>query len=176
MESENGEDESDMEFDGLEGTYNLSSTYFDIFDNLMRKYLADLNTKDELRMELARELGKQSIFLYQRLNLLEQKAAKEFEDKHLAAKISNCLVLYDKSAEADVRAKNRALMQGNYEFKFGSTTVNMTEKLSKVSSEPTAFHLYKRRDLAAKIDKLAINQLRMAKLIYNITQGARKDR
>ena len=78
-------------------------------------------------------------------------------------------MLYDKSAEADVRAKNRALMQGNYEFKFGSTTVNMKEKLSKVSSEPTAFHLYKRRDLASKIDKLAINQLRMAKLIYNVT-------
>ncbi len=60
--------DSDNDFDGLEGTYNMSSTYFDIFDNLMRKYLVDLNIKDELRMELARELGKQSIFLYQRLN------------------------------------------------------------------------------------------------------------
>ena len=55
------------QFDGLEGTYNLSSTYFDVFDNLMRKYVGDLNTRDELQAKLAKELGKQSIFLYQRL-------------------------------------------------------------------------------------------------------------
>jgi hypothetical protein len=82
MQDQEEEDlDSEIEFDGLEGTYNLSSTYFDIFDNLMRKYLGDLNLKDELRIELARELGKQSIFLYQRLNQLEQKAAKQFNDK-----------------------------------------------------------------------------------------------
>ncbi len=60
-------------------------------------------------------------------------------------------------------------MQGNYEFKFGSTTTSLREKLKKVSVEPTAFHLYKHRDLESKIDKLAINKLRMAKLIFNIT-------
>lgn len=51
-------------FDGLEGTYNLQSTYFDVFDNLMRKYVGDLNTRDELQRKLTKELGKQSIFLY----------------------------------------------------------------------------------------------------------------
>ena len=45
----------------------MSSTYFDVFDNLMRKYVGDLNTRDELQAKLAKELGKQSIFLYQRL-------------------------------------------------------------------------------------------------------------
>lgn len=41
-------DDDDDKFDGLEGTYNLSSTYFDVFDNLMRKYVGDLNVRDEL--------------------------------------------------------------------------------------------------------------------------------
>ena len=53
------EDEDDgMEFDGLEGTYNLSSTYFDIFDNLLRKYVNELDDKDDLRLQLTKELGK----------------------------------------------------------------------------------------------------------------------
>lgn len=60
--------ESEGGFDGLEGTYNLSSTYFDVFDNLMRKYVGDLNNKDDLQMSITKELGKQSIFLYQRFN------------------------------------------------------------------------------------------------------------
>lgn len=42
-------DDEDDKFDGLEGTYNLSSTYFDVFDNLMRKYVGDLNVRDELQ-------------------------------------------------------------------------------------------------------------------------------
>ena len=73
-------------------------------------------------------------------------------------------------------SRNIQLMQGNYEFKFGPTTVSLKQKLEKVSIEPTAFHLYKRRDLEQKIDKLAISQIRMAKLVFNVTQQARKDR
>ena len=54
-----GEEEFQIDgFSGLEGTYNLSSTYFDIFDNLMRKYISDMDIKDDLRKELAKELGK----------------------------------------------------------------------------------------------------------------------
>ena len=68
----------DDHFDGLEGTYNLQSTYFDVFDNLMRKYVGDLNTRDELQRKLTKELGKQSIFLYQRLNQIEEKAEMEY--------------------------------------------------------------------------------------------------
>ena len=45
-----------------------------------------------------------------------------------------------------------------------------------VGGEPTAFHLYKRRDLEQKIDKLAIDRLRMAKMVFNVTQQARNDR
>ena len=45
------------EFQGLEGTYNLSSTYFEIFDNLMRKYISELNIRDDIRMQLNKELG-----------------------------------------------------------------------------------------------------------------------
>ena len=60
LTTETSEDDEDEEenFDGLEGTYNLSSTYFDIFDNILRKYVSELNQKDELRMQLAKELGK----------------------------------------------------------------------------------------------------------------------
>ena len=67
-------------------------------------------------------------------------------------------------------------MQGSYEFKFGSSTVSLQDKLKKVSTEPVAYHLYKRRDLESKIDKLAIEKLRMAKMVFNVTQQARKDR
>ena len=67
-------------------------------------------------------------------------------------------------------------MRGAYEFKFGPSTVTLKQKLEKISGEPIAFHLYKRRDLEQKIDKLAVEQLRMAKLIYSVTQQARKDR
>lgn len=45
-----------------------------------------------------------------------------------------------------------------------------------VGGEPTAYHLYKRRDLEQKIDKLAVDRLRMAKMVYNVTTQARKDR
>ena len=75
-----------------------------------------------------------------------------------------------------MRTKNRQLIQGNYEFKFGSSTVTLQQKLKMVGGEPTAFHLYKRRDLEQKIDKLAIDRLRMAKMVFNVTQQARKDR
>ena len=44
----------------------------------MRKYVGDLNTRDELQRKLTKELGKQSIFLYQRLNLLEEKAEMDY--------------------------------------------------------------------------------------------------
>ena len=59
----------------------MQSTYFDVFDNLMRKYVGDLNTRDELQRKLTKELGKQSIFLYQRLNNLEEKAEMEYLEK-----------------------------------------------------------------------------------------------
>lgn len=70
--------------------------------------------------------------------------------------------LYNKQAEADNRLKNRELIKGRYDFKFGPLTQSMKDKLEKISGEPIAFHLYKRRDLEQKIDKLAIESLRMA--------------
>ena len=36
--------------------------------------------------------------------------------------------------------------------------------------------MYKRRDLAQKIDKLSTSQIAMAKLVHNVTIQARKDR
>ena len=100
----------------------------------------------------------------------------EYFEKALTKKASNVIQLQDKSAEADPRAKNRQLIRGNYEFKFGSTTVTHQQKLKLVGGEPTAYHLYKRRDLETKIDKLAVDRLRMAKMVFNVTQQARKDR
>ena len=44
--SENESDESDH-FDGLEGTFDDNSSYFDIFDNLLRKYVTDLHVMEE---------------------------------------------------------------------------------------------------------------------------------
>ena len=76
----------------------------------MRKYVGDLNTRDELQRKLTKELGKQSIFLYQRLNHLEEKAEIEYLAKQLTKKISNVIVLHDKSAEADTRTKNKQLI------------------------------------------------------------------
>ena len=82
----------------------------------------------------------------------------------------------NRAVEVDERAKSQALMQGLYEFKFGPSTVTLEQKLAKITGEKIAYHLYKRRDLEAKIDKLAIDQLRMAKLIYTVTQASRKER
>lgn len=90
--------------------------------------------------------------------------------------LSNVLVLHDKSAESTTLTRNIELMKGHYDFKFGSSTVTLKQKLEKVTVEPMAYYLYKRRDLEQKIDKLAVNQLRMAKLVYTVTQNARADR
>ena len=65
----------------------------------------------------------------------------------MSRRVSNVLVLYNKSSELDHRQKNRELMRGAYEFKFGPSTVTLKQKLEKISGEPIAFHLYKRRDL-----------------------------
>lgn len=69
------DDEDQNKLDGLENTFNMSSTYFDIFDNLMRKYVGDLNTRDELRLQLNKALGNQSVFLYQKLSKIEERSA-----------------------------------------------------------------------------------------------------
>ena len=61
-------------------------------------------------------------------------------------------------------------MRGLYEFKFGASNNNMKAKLMRISGEPVAFHLYKRRDLVQKIDKLTISKLRLASIIYDINQ------
>lgn len=91
-------------------------------------------------------------------------------------KTSKVIQPNDRAVEVDERLKNIALIQGQYQFKFGPSTVSLKDKLSKITGEPIAFHLYKRRDLESKIDKLAIEQLRLAKLIFMITQTARKER
>lgn len=51
----------------------------------------------------------------------------------------------------------------------------MMQKLEKVSGDPIAYHLYRRRDLEAKIDKLAVGQLKLAKLIFSVAQSARNE-
>ena len=66
-------------------------------------------------------------------------------------------------------------MQGAYIFKFGPATVTLTQKLDKIAGEPIAYHLFKRRDLEQKIDKLAIGQLRLARLIFNVATQARRE-
>ena len=70
--------------------------------------------------------------------------------------MSNVIVLHNKTVEVDKREKLRHLMRGMYDFKFGASTQTFIQKLDKITSEPEAYHLYKRRDLESKIDKLAI--------------------
>ena len=60
--SEQESKKSDDDFDGLEGTFGHNSSYFDVFDNLLRKYVTDLNIKDEEVNEALREIGAKSIF------------------------------------------------------------------------------------------------------------------
>lgn len=125
--------------------------------------------RDNLQQELAKELGSKSIFLYQRLNSLEEKAAFDYFSKKLDKKMSNVIVLHNKTVEVDKREKLRHLMRGMYDFKFGASTQTFIQKLDKITSEPEAYHLYKRRDLESKIDKLAIEKLRFARLVFNVT-------
>ena len=66
-------------------------------------------------------------------------------------------------------------MQGAYQFKFGPSTVSLTQKLDKIAGEPIAYYLYKRRDLEAKIDKLETGQLRLARLIFQVASSARQE-
>jgi len=142
----------------------------------MRKYLEELDLKDELKHQLSQELGKQSIFAYQRINKIEEENERRYREQQSFQRINNVLILNNKSAESELHTRNKALMQGAYNFKFGKTTIKFKDKVSKIASEPTAYYLFKRRDLETKIDKLAIQQLRMAKIIHNVTVQARKDR
>ena len=82
---------------------------------------------------------------------------KEYEEARQFKKVSNVIWANDRAVEVDDKAKNKALMQGAYHFKFGPSTVTLIDKLSKITGEPIAYYLYKRRDLEAKMDKLAIN-------------------
>ena len=50
---------------------------------MLRKYVNELDTKDELRLQLTKELGKQSIFLYQRMMQIEEKAQAEQESARM---------------------------------------------------------------------------------------------
>ena len=77
--------------------------------------------------------------------------------------------MHNSSTEIDKREKLRHIMRGQYDFKFGASSTNMRAKLQKVSGEPVAYHLYKRRDLAQKIDKLAVEKLHLARIVYDVT-------
>ena len=46
-DNQSNNESEEEEFDGVEGVFNKNSSYFDIFDNLLRKYLCDMNQKDE---------------------------------------------------------------------------------------------------------------------------------
>lgn len=129
--------------------------------------------------EIAKELqksGAKSLFAKQRLKNIEEEVTKAFFNAIQFQKTSQVIKPHNRAVEVDDRAKNQALMQGQYEFKFGPSTVTLEQKLAKITGEKIAYHLYKRRDLESKIDKLAISQLRMAKLIFTVTQTARKER
>ena len=121
-------------------------------------------------------MGAQSWQLEQRLENIEAAILKEFTLSKQFNKTSKVIQPNDRAVEVDERSKNRALIKGAYQFKFGPSTVSLKDKLSKITGEPIAFHLYKRRDLEAKIDKLAIEQLSLAKLIFQVTQTARRER
>ena len=166
---------SDDGFDGINGAYNLSSSYYDIFDNIMSKYVCELNTKDAEMNKKLRELGNMSIFAHSRLQRIEEEVCQKFYSEQQLDRASKVIRANDRAVEADERLKRKAMMQGSYEFKFGPSTVSMSQKLDKISGEPAAFQLYKRRDLESKIDKLAIGQLRLARLIFSVAQQARKE-
>ena len=116
-----------------------------------------------------------SIFGHQRLQRIEEEVQWKYFSEQSFDRASKVIRANDRAVEADERLKRKAMMQGSYEFKFGPSTVTMGQKLDKISGEPAAFQLYKRRDLESKIDKLAIGQLRLAKLIFSVAQQARKE-
>ena len=78
-------------------------------------------------------------------------------------------MLHDRATDVYPALRNIELMKGNYEFKFGPSTSTMLDKLKKVTAEPLTYYLYKRRDLEQKIDKIAINQIRIAKIVNEVT-------
>ena len=93
--------ESDNENDGLEGTYNQGSSYFDIFDNLMSKYVRELNDCDEAANNKLRDLGKMSLFSAQRLERIEQDVTDKFYDARQFEKASNVIFLKDRAREVN---------------------------------------------------------------------------
>ena len=122
------------------------------------------------------KMGAANFQLQQRIDEIESAIYEEYRNAMQFKKTSKVIQLNDRAAEVDERLKNIALLQGQYQFKFGPSTVSLKDKLSKITGEPIAYHLYKRRDMESKIDKLAIEQLRLAKLIFTVTQTARKER
>lgn len=79
-DSEGEQTEQDDDFEGIEETYGLNSSYFDIFDNLLRKYVTELNLKDEEVAQEIRQLGTKSLFAEQRIKMIEERVEKEFKD------------------------------------------------------------------------------------------------
>ena len=52
----------------------------------------------------------------------------------------------------------------------------MAEKVTRLASEPIAYHLYKRGDLRNKMDKLAKSNIAIASAVFSLEQQARKER
>ena len=103
----------DEAFNGLDHFVDAAdglqkSKYFEIFDILFRKYLAELNQRDDLQKQLAGQLGNQSMFVYQRLNKLEERVTQEFEESQQNFdKKTNVFVMNNKFTEVDTREKLR---------------------------------------------------------------------
>ena len=96
------------------------------------------------------------------------------EDDYAKASLQDSVhpvvILNDRSAETNIFHKNREVMKGHYEFKFPEHAVTLGEKLTRLASEPTAYHLYKRGDIKSKIDKFATENIAMANTVYNLTR------
>ena len=152
-----------------------NQTYVDIYDELLCQAVTELNLRDELKRQLLSLLGNSSIFQFQRLNQLEEVANEKYRDSQYEHQIE-VIQLFDPSKDADVRKKNRELIQGRYSFKFPKSIVTQSAKLDLIASEPTAYYLYKKGDLSTKIDKLATDKIKLANLIFKVSMDATEGR
>ena len=95
------------------------NTYLTIFDNIFKKTIQDLTLRENFRKDLMKFMGQEQSYAFQKLNILENKANKEFNDKKKSDKQQGSIVVMENPlSSSDVRLMNQDLMRGKYEFRF----------------------------------------------------------
>ena len=58
-----------------------SNTYLTIFDNIFKRTIQDLTLRENIKKDLLKVMSKDHQYAYQKLNLLESRANKDFLEK-----------------------------------------------------------------------------------------------